>query len=256
MSSSSTGPRLVRVFPSSETLPENLLRVHLYFDEPPCVDSISRAVRLFDQADGEVIHPFLDLPEGLWDPAGTRLTLVLHPARIKSGLAAREVMGPAVRRGRTYRLEIDLGLLAGEKASGRFVHPHDFDVGDPLVDVIRPTAWSVIPAPAGALAPLRIAFDRTMDRLGLEDGFAIKGPDGEVIAFDLSVGPGERDVRLTPQRPWRGGPHQLWMSPDLEDVAGNRIASGFEEASGRITSSREMPALLVFEPDLPDRVGE
>lgn len=220
------------------------------------MDSISRAVRLFDRAGGEVVHPFLDLPEGLWDPSGTRLTLLLHPARIKSGLAAREAMGPAVRRSRTYRLEIDLGLLAGEKASGRFVHLHDFDVGDPLVDVVRPMAWSVSPAPAGTLAPLRIAFDRTMDRLGLENGFAIEGPDSEGIAFDLSVGPGERDVRLAPQHPWRGGPYQLWMSPDLEDVAGNRIASGFEEASGRIISSRETPTLLVFEPDRPDRVGE
>ncbi len=249
MSSPPTSLRLARVFPSSKVLPENLLRIHLFFSEPPCVDPIPRAIRLVDRAGGEVPHPFLDLQEGLWDPTGARLTLILHPARIKSGLAAREAMGPAVRRGRTYRLKVDLGLLAGERASGRFVQTHDFDVGDPLVSAIRPMAWSVTPAPVGVLAPLRIAFNRPMDRLGLEQAFVVEGPSGGVVACDLSVASGEQAIRLTPRCLWGDGMHRLWVSPDLEDIAGNRIGSEFEKATGCISPSWEAPTVLVFEPD-------
>lgn len=49
----------------------------------------------------------LAMPDGLWDPEGRRLTLFLHPGRIKRGVAMHEALGLALRPGRRYRLVVD-----------------------------------------------------------------------------------------------------------------------------------------------------
>ncbi len=43
--------------------------------------------------------PFLEVGEELWDPTGTRLTLLLDPGRIKRGLKPREDLGPILEAG-------------------------------------------------------------------------------------------------------------------------------------------------------------
>ena len=53
---------------------------------------------------------FVEIEHGLWDPRQTRLTVLLHPGRIKRGVAPGERLGPPLRAGRSYRLVVDASM--------------------------------------------------------------------------------------------------------------------------------------------------
>ncbi len=121
------GARVLAVFPSAETLPENVLRLYLHFSQPMETLNAHRHVRLVDDAGFEVPLAFVEIEHGLWDPRQTRLTVLFHPGRIKRGVAPGERMGPPLRAGRAYRLVVDAAMpdtsgrllgVAFENASG------------------------------------------------------------------------------------------------------------------------------------------
>jgi hypothetical protein len=217
------------VYPSAPVLPQNLLRMHVFFSEPPFVDSLMQAVRLLDGHGGVVAHPFLDLQEGLWDASATRLTLMLHPGRIKSGLASRLSQGPAIEQGQRYRLVMDLGLLFGPSMAEAGWHTHEFSVGPALETAIDHTAWSIGQPLAGTRQPLHLSFGRALDRLSLDRAFALNTTAGRHLRFGQHVSKSERGVVLTPQQPWPPGVLRIDVATDLEDVAGNRVAQAFEK---------------------------
>jgi hypothetical protein len=217
------------VYPSAPVLPQNLLRMHVLFSEPPFVDTLMQAVHLLDEQGGAVAHPFLDLQEGLWDASGTRLTLLLHPGRIKSGLASRLSRGPAIERGQRYRLAVDMDLLFGPSVSETEWASHAFSVGPAIETAVDHAAWDIGRPLPGTLQPLRLTFGRSMDRLGLEGAFAVTAADGSSVPFTQQVIASEQGVELTPLQAWRNEMHRVDVAADLEDVAGNRVAQAFEK---------------------------
>lgn len=217
------------VYPSVPVLPHNLLRMHVFFSEPPFVDRLMQAVRLLDDRGGVVAQPFLDLQEGLWDASGTRLTLLLHPGRIKSGLASSLSRGPALLQGQRLQLALDMGLLFGPSMAGAVWYTHTFNVGHALDLAIEHSAWHVRPPAFGTRQPLRLTFDRPLDRLALESAFTVTAADGGLVQCVQTVGASELSVYLTPQTPWQTGPYFVDVAQELEDIAGNRSAQAFEQ---------------------------
>jgi hypothetical protein len=102
-------PVAVEVFPAG-AVPANLLRWHLVFDRL-ANDVGAEAIALLDRSGQPVRDAFVDLPEGLWDATGTRLTLLLHPGRIKRGLRSSTRFGGALAQGGDMCLQIDLDRL-------------------------------------------------------------------------------------------------------------------------------------------------
>jgi hypothetical protein len=88
-------------------VPANLLRMYIYFSRPMSRRGIARHIRLLDDGGQPVERAFLEMEDGLWDPEGRRLTLFLHPGRIKRGLAMHGALGLPLRAGRRYRLVVD-----------------------------------------------------------------------------------------------------------------------------------------------------
>ena len=157
-----TRTSLARVTPSADVLPENLLKFYLHFDGPMRRGESATRVKLLD-ADGVPVElPFLELDEELWDKAGTRLTLLIDPGRIKRGLKPREDDGPVLEAGKRYTLVIDAGW---PDAAGRpLVKPvrKAFTVAAPLAERIDPAAWKLV-APTGA-GPLAVRFPEAPGR--------------------------------------------------------------------------------------------
>ena len=113
---------VTRVAPSGDKLPENLLKFYLHFSSPMGRGEVYDRVRLLRDDGKAVDFPFLRLGEELWDPTGTRLTLLIDPGRIKRGLKPREQFGPVLEAGRTYTLVIDPSWARrrrGRPAGGR-----------------------------------------------------------------------------------------------------------------------------------------
>ncbi|NIP93248.1 MAG: hypothetical protein GWO24_07240, partial [Akkermansiaceae bacterium] len=82
------GPRttVTHVAPGADVLPFNLLKFYLHFSAPMTRGRAYQHITLRHHDGQPVADPFLELPEELWNPEMTRLTILLDPGRIKRGL--------------------------------------------------------------------------------------------------------------------------------------------------------------------------
>lgn len=216
------------VYPSSDVLPENLLRFYIHFSGAMSRGEAYDRVHLFDDSDREVEYPFLTLDQELWDPGMRRFTLLFDPGRVKRGLKPREEFGPALETGRSYRLVIDAGWIdaQGQPLTESFVKT--FRVVDP--DDVQPRAanWKLEVPPATSREPLHVVFSEPLDHGLLQHMLAVNGPTGEVVPGTVEVIDGETRWLFVPEHPWKPGQYHLIANASLEDRAGNSLRRLFE----------------------------
>ncbi len=232
-------PRLERLEPGVDEVPENLLKLTLTFSEPMRGGlTLTDHVHLIDEETG-TLDPRAWYRTELWGPERKRLTMLFHPGRIKTGVSFNETAGPVLLAGRSYRVEVTTGLV-------------DLD-GEPLVegatwrftataaDHTRPVPedWQLVPPP-GPRLPLQLLFDEPMDTWLLETAFVVEDALGTVPGH-LAPHEDGTGVAFTPSRPWTPGAYQLRQVGRVEDRAGNtpgRIFDGPPE-----TVKREGPIM-------------
>jgi hypothetical protein len=205
--------------PSGSVVPANLLRLHILFETPPDVELAVASARLLDAAHAEIAHAFLDLPGGLWSADGLRLTLILHPGRIKSGLAAQMAEGPAVKAGGAYMVEIDGG-------DGPVLLP--MMIGPAVRSAIDTASWRLTSPEVDTTEPLTIDFGRVMDPASIEVGLIVRDRDGRAIGGAWFPETSGLSARFVPVSAWHDGEIACVARPDLEDIAGNRPNMAFE----------------------------
>lgn len=213
-------PQVAAIWPVGDSVPENLLRFYIHFNQPMRTRSVAGEVTLLD-ADGEIIQEaFVEIPNGLWDARSTRLTLFLHPGRIKRGVGPRESLGPALRAGETVRLRIDGGLES----------PAGVPMASPVERVFRiaaadraspdPGRW-LITAPRSPVDPVTVRFDEPLDRAQLAFFASVRGPGGELLRGGSSATEDGLTWSFTPARGWQAGGYLLLARRTIEDLAGN-----------------------------------
>jgi hypothetical protein len=94
------------IFPSSDALPENLLRFYVHFSAPMQSGGVQDHIVLLGSDGQPVVAAFLDLTTELWDPAMRRLTVLLDPGRTKRGMGTNIELGAPLRQGDHYTLVI------------------------------------------------------------------------------------------------------------------------------------------------------
>ncbi|HXX94914.1 MAG TPA: hypothetical protein VEN81_14915 [Planctomycetota bacterium] len=219
---------VLRVFPSTDVLPENQLKFYLHFSAPMSRGEAYRRIHLVE-AGGRVVElPFLELGEELWDPSGTRLTLFFDPGRIKRGLKPREEAGPSLEEGKSYSLVVDRDWLDASGRPLKQAFRKSFRAAAPDDTCPDPTRWTLEPPHAGTRDPLTVVFEKPMDAAMLQRVLGVVGAGGAAVAGKIQVDREERRWRLFPDRPWAAGRHELVADTELEDLAGNSIARPFE----------------------------
>jgi hypothetical protein len=235
---------LTRVTPSSDRVPENLLKFYFYFSSPMSRGEVYDRVRLLKEDGKAVDLPFLRLGEELWDPTGTRLTLLIDPGRIKRGLKPREQYGPVFEAGRTYTLVIDSTWLDAE--------------GEPLAKEVRktfraeapdelqpnPKTWTITRPTVMTREPLVLTFPEPLDRALIESALTLVDAKGEEVPGQLAIEADETRWRFTPESPWAEGDFVIEIDGDLEDLAGNSINRPFEVDVVRDTTVRPEAKLV------------
>jgi hypothetical protein len=219
---------VTRVTPSSGLIPENLLKFYLYFSSPMSRGEVYDRVRMLKE-DGQAVElPFLRLGEELWDPSGTRLTLLIDPGRIKQGLKPREEHGPVLEAGRTYTLVIEAAWLDAEGDPLASEFRKKFRAGP--VDDIQPDpkTWKINHPRPSTLEPLEIRFPEPLDRALIESALTLLDPAGREVDGRLEILDDETLWRFTPGTLWSAGDHSLQIDNELEDLAGNSIRRPFE----------------------------
>lgn len=223
-----TAAEAVTFAPDVPTLAANTLRIYVHFDRPMRTDAVDGHVELRDETGRLIDAPFFAGGPELWSPDGTRLTLLFDPGRVKSGLAAHDRLGRALRPGGAVRLVVR-GTLPG--ADGRplgYTASRRWTVGPPDTRRVDPARWTITAPRAGTVEPLVVRLDAPVDRLLLESGAALLDPDGALVSGPVTVSAAGDRWRLTPARPWAAGRHTLLVESTLEDHAGNSLAGRFD----------------------------
>lgn len=213
-SAAQSTPRVVLVQPSAPEVPANLLRISIEFSKPVGGAILPRLALL--HADGRLIEaPFLE--QELWSPDGRILTILMHPGRVKTGLNAREEMGPILAAGDDVVLVLDRRPIRQW-----IVGPAD-EYG-PI-----PSAWKLLPVSVASRQALVVALDGPIDGRDA-DYLAIADSRNRRIDGRAQLKNGERVWTFTPSVPWRTGEYKLVARGTLEDPAGNRLGGHFETA--------------------------
>jgi hypothetical protein len=245
--------RLVAVHPVNDTLPENLLRWYLEFSRPMRPGQALSHVRLLNDLGEEDRTAFLDTSEELWDPDGRRLTLLFDPGRVKRGIRTNLEQGRPLEAGRSYRLVVDAGWqdMSGRGMASSFekkiiVAPADHGGPDPA-------SWSLLLPVVGTTDPLVISFGEPLDHALALRLILILDDRGHSIRGRVELYDGDREWTFVPEALWRAGRHQLQVSPELEDLAGNRPGRLFDHEAGATPggSPPSGPIVRWFEPRPP-----
>jgi hypothetical protein len=222
-------PTLVQqVYPSADRLPENHLRFYIHFSAPMQPGEAYQHLHLLDSSGKVVDHPFLELDEELWDPHGTRLTLLFHPGRIKKGLKPREEFGPILEAGKTYTLMVDSNWTDAEGNPLRQEYRKVFRAVAAQERSPDPKTWTVELPPASSRLPLTVRFPGPLDHALLERMLGVANAQGVKVAGAVAVIDHETGWQFTPVEPWEAGGYRIVIDTRLEDSAGNSLRRPFE----------------------------
>ncbi len=231
----SRAPEVVSIDPTASELPANLLKFHIAFSEP-----MRRSRGIFDlfhieddYSGKRVEAPWRQLE--LWSEDHRRLTLWIHPGRVKQGVNLRTSMGPVLLPDRSYTLVIEAGLLSlagvptAEPTRKKF-----FTLAE---DHERPSAknWQLTLPKVGSKDALFVESPEPLDSMlairYLRVSDAI-GDDVELIVSTQDVADGKenhgRKFGLIPKQPWRNEPYVIHAGEFLEDLAGNTPTRVFD----------------------------
>lgn len=232
------------IYPSGDTLPANLLRMYVYFEQPMGLANPHEHVWLLDETGQQVNTPFVEITEGLWNAHRTRLTLFFHPGRVKRGVGPNMTMGTVLTPGSHYELSFDpnwkdaLGRLIGNADNKTFV------VSSADRKMITPDAWQIhAPAP-GTTEAMQVSWPQPLDHALAKRMIRVVGPDKEVSVIP-TLYKEETQLKLIPSTPWESGTYFLEINPLLEDLAGNTPFHLFDtETSEESGLEKRIPELI------------
>ncbi|MEM6386109.1 MAG: hypothetical protein AAF718_07730 [Pseudomonadota bacterium] len=223
----------VDIYPTAPVLPENLLRVYVYFPRSMGTSAGLSHIRLLDAEGTHLDGVFLPTRESLWSQDRRRLTVLMEPGRVKTGLDASEAMGRALRSGQSYTLEVSgasldaVGCKLGESTTVVF------QVGPPDVDPPDPSKWVLRNPKAGSRDPLSVVLGSPHDHLSLAFRLRVLDAKGSIVPGQIGLSPGEDGWEFTPRAPWRAETYSLTIEDSLEDLAGNRPGALFDQPIGQ-----------------------
>jgi len=99
-------PLLLAIYPTEDTVPENLLKMYLQFSKPMREGKSTSYLTLLKNNRDTVRGVFLDLQPELWNEDRTMLTVWLDPGRIKRGLHPNQLYGAPLQKGAHYTLAV------------------------------------------------------------------------------------------------------------------------------------------------------
>ena len=213
------------VYPSSDALPENQLKIYVHFSAPMRRGESYQHIRLLDDQGRVVANPFLELDEELWDAEQRRFTLLFDPGRVKRDLVPNVENGAPLKVGQRYTLVIDHEWRDGNGAPLQREYRKSFRVIAADRSAPDPKAWRLLPPRIGT--SLMVEFPEPMDRGLLQRTLSVYRGQQHIVG-EVLIDNQEQRWRFTPDEPWRAGEYRLLIDTSLEDLAGNRIGRLFD----------------------------
>jgi len=216
------------VFPSSDSLPENLLRFYVCFSNSMQRGQAEEHIRLLGP-DGEPAPDVLYRPPvELWDRSMRHLTILLDPGRLKRGVGPNRQLGPPLKAGHEYTLAIGSGMvdLSGRPLRESFCKR--FRVTEAVRGRIAVEQWRIVPPATKSRQPLALMFPKPLDWALLWRTIKIESEGGQPIDGRIAIDQCERRWSFTPTSPWIAGSYNVRIASSLEDVCGNSVLEAFD----------------------------
>jgi hypothetical protein len=216
------------IFPSCELLPENLLRFYVCFSNSMQRGRALGEISLLDSDGQSVAEALYRPPLELWDRTMRRLTVLLDPGRLKRWVGPNVALGPPLKMGQEYTLEIGSEMIDvyGRPLRERF-RKH-FLAGNAVRERIPVDRWKILPPVTGSRQAVVLNFANPLDWALLLQTITISSADGSVIDGQVVVDDCERRWSFTPGAPWIAGLYHIRVGSGLEDVCGNSITEAFD----------------------------
>lgn len=240
--------RVAEIYPTADVLPENILRFYVYFSQAMAEGDFLRYVKLTHVESGrDLSGVFFDNMYELWSRDRKRITLLVDPGRVKTGLAAHLRRGRAFAAGQTYALTILSGWPSLDGRSLGRERTKIFRVAPADLHPVDPFAWKLDGPMGGSRSPLRVRFPKPMDHVSVARFLAVTSPEGLRLGGRWQMKQAEREALWTPASPWRGSvrEHVLVVEGRFEDVAGNNVNAAFEHAPGALPPEGESRTVKV-----------
>ena len=228
-------PHVVDVYPRGAQVPENVLRFYVYFSEPMAEGDFLEHVRVVHEESGSVVAGvFFDDVHELWSADRRRITLLVDPARVKTGLVAHEALGRAFRAGEHYALTIAASArtVRGAPLARPFVRR--FTASPEAREALRPSEWAI----EGRCDGARIGFGVGVDHVAVARLLYVLDGSGATIEGRWDMSPDDASATLS----FAGAlaePRAVAINGRFEDVAGNNVNGAFDHRVGTLRDARE-----------------
>ncbi|MEL6356921.1 MAG: hypothetical protein AAFQ37_08340, partial [Bacteroidota bacterium] len=174
-------PLVTAVFPSSDTLPANLLRFYIHFSQPMKTFGNLEHIKLLSETGEEIKNAIFNNVYELWDAEQQQLTIILDPARVKTGLKANEEFGRALTKGNTYQLSIEeLEDIHHRKLAAPFVKKFYATTADTISPDFE--NWLIAPPPAQTKLSLNVHFLDIADHFSAQQRIRLTDEQNQPIA--------------------------------------------------------------------------
>jgi len=238
----STAPKVVAVYPTLDSLPENLLRFYVQFSKPMKAVNNLENIKLLNENGDEIRGAIFNNVYELWDSEQKQLTLILDPARVKTGLVANENLGRALEQGKHFQLIVEKAEdIFGNQLDQVFIK--DIVVTKADTEIPDINNWKITPPISNDKSPLQIIFPQVLDRLSLFNSIRLLDGNKKLVAGKIEVVNQEKKWQFIPTKKWKKGRYVLQINSRLEDPAGNNLNGLFDHEIGALKNEKEGESL-------------
>lgn len=231
-------PFVQAVYPTSNILPENLLRMYIQFSKPMKTVGNIEKIKLTDEFGTEVKNVFFNNAKELWNREQTQLTLILDPARVKTGLKTNEALGRPIEPNKNYLLTIDgLEDVYHRKMWTSFQKKITVEKADVTIPEIK--NWTFTIPEAKSKNSFEVNFPQMLDYNSLKERLIIADNENNLIEGVVSIKKQETQWSFQPKYYWKSGEYILYVNTRLEDPSGNNLNGLFDHKIGSLRYKKE-----------------
>jgi hypothetical protein len=216
------------IFPSSDYLPENLLRFYVCFSNPMQRGRVRSEISLLGPDGKPAPDVLYRAPVELWDRSMRHLTILLDPGRLKRGVGPNRELGPPLETGQVYTMAVGGGMIDSSGSRLSETVCKRFRVTDAVREPIAFEQWKIVPPMTHSRQPLVLRFPRPLDWALLSHTITIASPCGQSIDGKVEIDQCETRWSFVPTSRWAAGLYHVRIESSLEDVCGNSLIAAFD----------------------------
>ena len=238
-------PKVIAIYPSSDSIPVNILRFYIKFSSPMQEMDILKHIKLTNEEGKNITGVFFENQYELWNDERTEVTLIVDPGRVKLGLLANNTMGRAFDIGKTYTLSVDKGLMNFNDQTLEEVFVKKFIAV--AEDTIPPKTeyWNLSLPKATTDDLLLIDFNDKIDHISATTLIKIFCKNKE-IKGEIALDNKEQRWSFKPDKKWEKGNYQIIIHPRLEDIAANSVNQIFDHNPADFKPDNEKNLMINF----------